>query len=512
MSTSENTKTNKTIAKNAAALFFRTLFTIGLSLYTSRVLLLKLGEDNFGVFSVVGGIAVLFSFLSNSLATATQRYLTLSLGHRDVVEYKQVFTTSLNCYLAIGGLIIILAETIGLYIVNYVLNIPDSRLLAANYVYQFSLIAFFVGIINGPFRASIVAHEKFTYFAYTDIWVKILKLAIVYIMAISPGDKLIVYSALFMTVSILQLTSDKIYCHYKFEGCRYIRYWDYGVFKSIMTFSGFSLLRTSSDVGVNQGNNIMVNVFGGTVASASFGLANQVWGTVTGFFITVQAAFNPQIIKSWGEKDNNRFNSLIVNSSKFSSYMVMSMAIPLVVNMPFILNIWLHDIPEYAIAFCSVTIFSCFISATVNPVNTAIMAIGEIQKYQIISSVILILCVPFSLIALIFGSPLAWVYIIRIAFQVIELFFCSGYLGRLANFDRSKFQMIFIMNVIALVFCIGVSFVAKSMLETEPIVTAIISTLIGWTLLFTFIWCFGLSNSQCKMVVNYVKHRKTIHL
>lgn len=176
-------------------------------------------------------------------------------------------------------------------------------------------------------------------------------------MAISPGDKLIVYSALFMTVSILQLTSDKIYCHYKFEGCRYIRYWDYGVFKSIMTFSGFSLLRTSSDVGVNQGNNIMVNVFGGTVASASFGLANQVWGTVTGFFITVQAAFNPQIIKSWGEKDNNRFNSLIVNSSKFSSYMVMSMAIPLVVNMPFILNIWLHDIPEYAIAFCSVTIF-----------------------------------------------------------------------------------------------------------------------------------------------------------
>lgn len=511
MSTSENTKTNKTIAKNAAALFFRTLFTIGLSLYTSRVLLLKLGEDNFGVFSVVGGIAVLFSFLSNSLATATQRYLTLSLGHRDVVEYKQVFTTSLNCYLAIGGLIIILAETIGLYIVNYVLNIPDSRLLAANYVYQFSLIAFFVGIINGPFRASIVAHEKFTYFAYTDIWVKILKLAIVYIMAISPGDKLIVYSALFMTVSILQLTSDKIYCHYKFEGCRYIRYWDYGVFKSIMTFSGFSLLRTSSDVGVNQGNNIMVNVFGGTVASASFGLANQVWGTVTGFFITVQAAFNPQIIKSWGEKDNNRFNSLIVNSSKFSSYMVMSMAIPLVVNMPFILNIWLHDIPEYAIAFVLLLFFllyfcyckSCKYSNYGNRGNT------KVPDNQF--------CYPnfmctLSLIALIFGSPLAWVYIIRIAFQVIELFFCSGYLGRLANFDRSKFQMIFIMNVIALVFCIGVSFVAKSMLETEPIVTAIISTLIGWTLLFTFIWCFGLSNSQRKMVVNYVKHSKTIHL
>lgn len=511
MRTSESVRTNKTIAKNAAALFFRTIFTIGLSLYTSRVLLLKLGEDNFGIFSVVGGIAVLFSFLSNSLATATQRYLTLSLGHRDVTEYKQVFTTSLNCYLAIGCLIIILAETIGLYIINYVLNIPDSRLLAANYVYQFSLIAFFVGITNGPFRASIIAHEKFTYFAYTDIWVKILKLVIVYIMAISPGDKLIVYSALFMTVSILQLTSDKIYCHYKFGGCRYIKYWDYRLFKSIMTFSGFSLLRTSSDVGVNQGNNILVNVFGGTVASASFGLANQVWGTVTGFFITVQAAFNPQIIKSWGEKDNDRFNSLIVNSSKFSSYMVMSMAIPLVVNMPLILKIWLHEIPEYATAFCSITIFSCFISAAINPVNTAIMAIGKIKNYQIISSIILILCVPISFIALFFDSPLVWIYIIRIVFQVIELIFCSGYLGRLANFDKSKFQTIFLINVTVLAFCIGATFVAKSILETEAIVTAIISTLVGWIFLFTFIWCFGLSSSQRKMVVNHVKYRKTIH-
>lgn len=497
---------NKRIAKNAIALYLRTLFTIFISLFTSRVLLLKLGEEDFGIFSVVGGVAILFSFLSNSLATATQRYLTLSLSDGNIQRYKQVFTTSLNCYLAICIVIFLFAETIGLYLVNHVLNIPQERMVAANCAYQFAMLSFLIGMTNGPYRASIIAHEKFTYFAWTDIWVKICKLAIVYIMAVSPWDKLIVYSALFMSVSLLQIISDKIYCHYKFNGCRYIiKYWDLTLFKSIITFSGLSLVRAMADIGVNQGNNIIINQFGGTIASASFGLANQVWGTTTGFFINVQAAFNPQITKSWGEHNNSRFNSLIILSSKFSSYMVMFIALPLVINMPFVLGVWLRSAPMYATDFCTITIFSCYVSAVTGPVKTAILAVGEIKRYMIVSSLILIICVPASYIALKMGCSLIVVYVMRVCFQMIELFYCARYLKGRADFDFKKYILTLFINIAILGSCLGFSYFAKWIVGSRGGWSVIASTAAGWILLLILVWRVGMDSNQRQLVLKQIK-------
>ena len=499
---------NSVIAKNAITLFTRTIFTIGISLYTSRILLLKLGEDNFGIFSAVGGIAVLFSFINNSMTTSTQRFLTLALSNDDIDKYKKVFTTSLNCHLILSVIILILSETIGLYIVNGVLNINPDRIVAANYAFQFSLIAYVAGITNAPFRASIVAHEQFTYFAYTDVGVKILKLLIVYLMAISPGDKLIMYSLLFMSVSIIQLTSDKIFCHYKFRGCRYIRYWNKDLFKSMISFSGYSLMKSTADISVNQGNNILTNIFGGSSASSSFGLANQVWGTIVGFFLTVQSAFNPQIVKNWGIKNISRFNSLITNASKFSSYMVILIAIPLVVNMHFFLSLWLKEVPHYTIPFCTATIFSCFISSIANPIDTAIMAIGKIQKYQIISSCILILSIPISFIILQKGSALVLVYIIKIFFQICILIYSAIYLKRMVDdFEIKRFLLTNLFNLSILIFSIIASYISKQNMPYPEWGSTIISTLIGWSIFLLIVWFFGLTNNQ-RQKINAFIHSK----
>ena len=497
----------KKISKNAAVMFIRTFITIFISLFTSRVLLQKLGEDNFGIFSVVGGIAVMFSFLNNSFFTATQRFLTLSLGKNDFDEYKRIFTTSLNCYIGISFVIALLSETVGLYIVNYVLNIAPARLVAANYAYQFSIIAFVFGLTNAPYKASIVAHEKFSYFAYTDIWVKLMKLLIVYLMAISPGDKLIVYSALFMGVSLLRFISDKVFCHFMFKECRYIKYWDYSLFKSLTSFSGLTLLKSIALSGVNQCNNILINVFGGTVASASMGLANQVWGTITGFFLNVQAAFNPQIVKSWGGEEVAKFNALIINASKFSSYMVIFVAIPLVVNMHFWLEIWLKDVPEHAASFCSACIFACFVSAVVNPVSTAILAVGKIQRYQIVSSILLFLSIPFSFIALKLGYALIMLYVVSIAFQVIDLVYSANYLNSMVNFSLRKFMLNAIKNTCILGICLGVAYFVRNITEFNPLVTVILCTLSGWLALSIIVWIYDLTTNQRNVIYGYIKNR-----
>lgn len=499
---------NKVIAKNAITLFTRTILTIGISLYTSRVLLSKLGEDNFGIFSAVGGIAVLFSFINNSMTTSTQRFLTLALSTEDVHEYKKVFTSSLNCHFLLCIIILILSETVGLYIVNNILNINPDRIIAANYAFQFTLIAYVTGITNAPFRASIVAHEQFSYFAYTDVGVKILKLLIVYLMAISPGDKLIVYSFLFMSVSIIQLTSDKIFCHHKFKGCRYIRYWNKDLFKSLISFSGYSLMKSTADISVNQGNNILINVFGGSSASSSFGLSNQVWGTIVGFFLNVQSAFSPQIVKNWGIKNIYHFNTLIINASKFSSYMVIFIAIPLVTNMHFFLELWLKNIPHYTISFCTAAIFSCFISSIANPIDTAIMAIGKIQKYQIISSCILMLSIPISLITLHNGFSLVIVYIIKIFFQICVLIYSAIYLRRIVeDFKINKFLSITLFNIFILTICIGISYVSKQYIVQAEFGSVIASTLIGWSIFAVLVWNFGLTNNQRQEIITFTRSK-----
>lgn len=497
---------NKTIAKNSITLFLRTFITIWLSLYTSRIVLLQLGEDNFGIFSVVGGIAVLFSFLSNSISEATLRYFNISLGHNDSKEYQQTFSTSLNCYFIISIILIILSETIGLYIVNNVLNIAPDRMHAANYVFQFATISFIFGLINVPYSASIRAHEKFSYYAYMDVITKGLKLAIVFITAISPGDSLIIYSFLFMMVSVIRFISDKIYCRIKFQDCRYIRLGNLKLGKSMMKFSSLSLIRTTAGVGVGQGNNILVNIFGGTVASASVGLANQTGALFNSFFLNIQSVFDPQITKCWSTNNIQRFNALILNSSKFACYVIIYICIPLMTHTHFFLSFWLGTVPDYAVQFCIAAMISCYIAALLNPVYTAILTIGKIKTYQIMNSIIIILCLPIAFISLKMGIAIIGVYIIKIITEVIGMLYSIVFLSKISNFKKKSYLTTSVVNTIAFAACVAVSHFVNS-LFSSAILGVMFSILTGWLFFTNFVWFYGLSNNQRTTIILYTKQK-----
>lgn len=317
--------------------------------------------------------------------------MTLSLVDGNEKEYQQLFTTTLQCYGALSIIIFILGEPVGIYLVNNTLNITEDKLFAANVVYQFTLLGLVLGLTNAPYKASIIAHEKYTYYAYADVIIKILRLAIVYLLYLSPDNKLILYSGLYVGVTLVNNVIDRCYCRVNFKGCKIIKYWNKDRFLEISKFSSISILKKSAETFANQGYNILLNIFGGVIASASYGISNQVWGTVVGFFLNVQTAFSPQITKSYGAGELSRFNRLVLDSSKYSSYLVILLSIPLVINMPYVMKIWLIEVPEYATTFCIVVIFSAFYSAMMNPLNTAILAIGDIKKYQIYTSLFYIL-------------------------------------------------------------------------------------------------------------------------
>lgn len=258
---------------------------MGVSLYTSRVILENLGIEDFGIFSVVGGLAVLFSFFNNALNGSTQRFLTVSIGKNDMIETKNVFSMSMNCHMIISFVILIFAETIGLWFLNTQLNIPAAKMHAANWVYQLALLSCVLGILNVPYTGSIIAYEKMSYFAWSSVISAMLKLGVAWLLVVTDSERLIFYAAFLAVVAIIKFVIDRIYCRIRFSTCRYNFQWNGDLFKEMVSFTGWNILKMGAVMGVSQGNNMLINIYGGTVASAAMGIANQVNGNVYGFYV-----------------------------------------------------------------------------------------------------------------------------------------------------------------------------------------------------------------------------------
>lgn len=502
-----NITSKSQMAKNSLLLYLRTFITIIISIYASRITLLKLGEDDFGIFTAVGGIAIIFGFLGSSFFSATQRYLTMALIEDNSDKYKKVFTTTIQCYIALSILVLFLGETIGLYIVNHVLVFNSDKFLAANLVFQFTLITLVLGLTNLPYKASIIAHEKYSYYAYADVIVKLLRLLILYLLFLAPEHKLILYSALYASVSLFNNIIDRIYCHFKFSGCRFIKYWNKRLFIEISKFSTYSIFQKSAETASNQGNNILINVFGGIIASASFGLANQVWGTLISFFMNIQTAFSPQITKSYGAGDLNRFNNLILDSCKISSYLVIFLSIPLIINMPLVMKIWLKDVPQYATEFCSIVIFSAFIGSLSNPLNTAIIAVGNIKQYQIVTSLLYFISLPVAYLLLKCGVAIICVFIVRIICQILSMIYSALYLSKLAPFNSNHYFTDCLISSLILLIGIALPKFLQSAINTNIYLTAIITSILGEAIFIIVTLKWGVSNSQRKNIKSFISSK-----
>lgn len=405
---------NKRIAKNTLALYFRMLFSMLVSLYTSRVFLNALGVEDYGINNVVGGLIGMFSILSGSLTAAISRFITYELGKGNTKQLRKVFSSAINIQLALGFIVILLAETIGLWFLNTEMNIPSNRMPAANWVFQFSLVSFFLGIITIPYNAVIIAHERITTFAYIGIFEVLAKLGIAILIVHSPIDRLIFVSLLTCVIAVIVRLTYGIYCKLHFQECKYQRIWDKNLLKQMFSFAGWNFIGASSAILRDQGGNILINLFCGPVANAARGVAYQVNIAVQSFANNFMTAINPQITKSYACGNQDYMMTLIFQGARLSFYMLLILSLPVIINTSYILELWLKTVPEFTSLFVKLILIFTMSESISNPLVTAMLATGNIRKYQIIVGGLQMLNFPLSFLLLKQGFKPEIIFIVAI--------------------------------------------------------------------------------------------------
>lgn len=401
---SNSSENNKRIAKNTMMLYFRMLFTMGVSLYTSRIVLNTLGVEDFGIYNVVGGVIIMFTFLNSAMASATQRFLTFELGRGDEAELKKIFSTSILIHGLIAIFIVILGETAGLWFLNTQMTIPVERMEAAQWVYQLSILSCMVMIMSVPYNAAIIANERMSAFAYISVLDVSLKLLIVFLLDYLGYDKLKLYAVLLFLVSLISRIVYGLYCKKHFKEAKFNWVWDKKLFKKMADFASWSLFGNLAGVAFTQGVNLLLNVFFGPAVNAARGITVQVQGAVNGFAMNFQTALNPQITKSYATKDLKYMHSLIYSSSKYSFFLLFFLSLPILLETELILTWWLKIVPEHTISFLRIILVTTLIDAMANPLAISAQATGKIRKYQAVVGGILLLIVPFSYLALKIGA------------------------------------------------------------------------------------------------------------
>lgn len=412
---SDQSANNKRIAKNTLMLYVRMLLLMAIGLFTSRVNLQALGVDNYGINSVIAGFLSMFGIITGSMSNAISRFITVELGKGKLERLKQVFSTSISVQLFMGVLIVILIETFGIWFVSTKMQIPAGREVAAQWCLHCATITTFISLMSVPFNSAIVAHEKMSAFAYMTIVDALLKLAICYAIYISPFDKLVTFSVLGVFVSIITTSIYWIYCLRKFEETSFSFRFDKSLFKEIWGFAGWNLFAQTAWILNTQGINMLMNLFFGVVVNAARGIAVQVNGIIQNFVNNFMMALNPQITKSYAAGDKESAFRLACRGCRFSFYIMLVLALPVMIESRQILHLWLGNPPAQADSFVVWTILSTLTTLLGNTLVTLQMAHGDIKKYQLWITVFG--CIPFPLTWLMFklGSPSIVAYYIYVA-------------------------------------------------------------------------------------------------
>ncbi|MBR2631744.1 MAG: oligosaccharide flippase family protein [Bacteroidaceae bacterium] len=405
--TSEN---NKRIAKNTMLLYFRMIFIMIISIFTSRINLQSLGVENFGIYNVVGGVVAMFSVFSGSLGVSISRFITFELGKENKERLQKVFSTAVSIQMLLAVGITILAEIVGIWFLNNKMNIPEERLDAANWVMHLSIITFAVNLISVPYNAAIIAHEKMSAFAYVSVFEVVAKLGITYYLFISPFDKLKTFAVLLFVLSIILRLIYGVYCKRHFQECSYRFIMNKALFKEMVGFAGWSMFGLVAHTGYNYGLNILLNLFFGPVVNAARGIAFQVQQAVQGFSNNFQMALNPQIIKSYAQKDLKRMHELVFASSKYSFFLLYFLSLPIIIETPTILSLWLVDVPPHTANFIRLMLALITFDSLGGPISIAQQATGKIKTYQIWVGGIMLMIVPVAYLCLKLGTSPESVY------------------------------------------------------------------------------------------------------
>jgi len=399
-------RNNKRIAKNTLLLYIRMFLSIIIGLYTSRVILNALDIEDYGIYNVVGGVVYMFNFLNAAMIATSQRFIAYELGKGENANLRKVFSMIMNTHTIIALVVLVLAETIGLWFVNVKLNIPIERINAANWVYQCSILSMIISIIGVPYNASIVANEKMSVYAYVSIFEVLLKLSAALLLTISlPIDRLKLYAVLTLVSAFLIRLVYVSYCKNKIDGCKYVFIWDKGQFKEMMNFAGWSFFGNFGFIAKDQGVNILINIFEGPVVNAARGLAYQVNGVIQGFVQNFQMAMNPQITKLYASGNQRGMIQLAMRGSKYSFFLLLMIVVPILLNMDYILDLWLVEVPEFTNIFLSLALIMNLVHSMAGSFVTSIQATGKIKTFQLVIAAIMMLDVPISYVLLKMGNP-----------------------------------------------------------------------------------------------------------
>jgi O-antigen/teichoic acid export membrane protein len=410
---------NKRIAKNTLMLYIRMLITMAVSLFTVRILLEALGVVDYGIYNVVGGLITFMSFLTATMSSATQRYLSFSLGKKDKKAFEQLFSMNILIYLLLAAIVVILAETVGLWFLNNYLVVPENRLSAANYVYQLSLLTFVIYLLTIPYHSAILAEEKMNVYAYVSILDACLKLTLVYLVVVIDYDKLIFYGFL-LTLQTILITSIYIfYCNRKIEGCKFVFFWEKKMFKQILSYTSWTLFGTLSGTLNNEGLSLLLNMFFGPVMNAAKGISDRVSSAITSFISNFYSAVKPQIVKSYASGDYSYMKILAFQSSKFSFYLMLILSLPLILETKYVLTLWLVDVEESMIIFTKLVLIYSLINVFEFPLTQLVHATGIVRKYQMFVGIFTLFTLPVAYILFKLGYPAYFAFIALIIIYIL---------------------------------------------------------------------------------------------
>lgn len=468
---------SKRIAKNTLFLYIRMFVVILVKLYTSRVVLQILGVDDYGIYNLVAGIIVMFTFLNAAMRDSSFRYFMVSLGKNDRAELSVYFNGAVNAHILIGLIIVILGETVGLYIIYNQLNIPPDRFNAALFTYQLAIFSSFFNVLRAPYNAVILAHERMSFYAYLSILEVALNLAVVFILPYIFFDKLELYSILVTAVVVIITLIYMLYCHRNFSETHYRFHFKWRIIFELATFSLWNTLSSFATFLNKQSLNILINIFYGVALNAATAIMTQVSTAVYAFVQNFQTAVSPQLTKDYVRQDWQPFQDLLNTSSKFSYYLMLLISMPFILCINQILSIWLTEVPEYTAPFCVLTLIALLVDTLNIAIRTSIQASGKIKGFQLFLSGITLLAVPAYYLFL----KLDWPVELCIGFQIlvcaVSLIYGIGFILRNTPFSLRAYMTDVIVPVVMVTVISAIIPVIVS-IQTLPYLSNIIYTIV----------------------------------
>ncbi|MDO5760630.1 MAG: MATE family efflux transporter [Bacteroidota bacterium] len=502
----DNQLSGSKIAKNTLILYGRMLLLLFIGLYTSRVILKVLGEEDFGIYNVVAGVVSMFTILTQSLSTAISRFLTFELGKNNTQKLKNIFSTALCVQLVLVVGVIIIAEPIAVWFLNTHLHIPFERLSAANWVLQCVMGIFAINLLSVPFNAAIIAHERMKTFAYISLTEGILKLVISILLAYSSFDKLKTYAVLMLCIDLCVKMMYVIYCKKHFFECKkFSLKYTPPLLKEIGSFAGWNFIGNGVWVLNNQGINILTNIFFGVKVNTARGIAVQVNNAVQQFVNNFTTALNPQITKSYAMGEYSFMRTLMYRGAKYSYFLMFFFALPLCLETEQVLNIWLHKVPEYAVIFVRLTLIGAFCTVVADSMVRVLYATGKIKKYQIVVGSIGLLDFPLTYLVFKMGCPPWSAYIIYIFIYFVLIFVRLFLIDKLVSVSPKEYikQVLVKISYVSLLAAI-VPFLFRYFMP-QSLLRLLLVVLISSGSILLFVYFLGIDKSEKQFFISKIR-------